>query len=64
MTKRLYKIENGKKLCGGCGEMAEYFNIDATIVGLLWVLLFFCIGIGFLAFFVSAFIMFMKSELI
>ena len=49
MTKRLYKIENGKKLCGVCGEIAEYFNIDATIVGLLWVLLFFCIGTGILA---------------
>lgn len=35
MAKRLYKIENGKKLCGVCGGIAEYFNIDATIVRLL-----------------------------
>lgn len=64
MTKRLYKIENGKKLCGVCGEIAEYFNIDATIVGLLWVVLFFCIGTGILAYIVAAIIMPKKSELI
>ena len=64
MAKRLYKIENGKKLCGVCGEIAEYFNIDATIVGLLWVLLFFCIGTGILAYIVAAIIMPKKSELI
>ena len=64
MTNRLYKIENGKKLCGVCGEIAEYFNIDATIVGLLWVLLFFCIGTGILAYIVAAIIMPKKSELI
>ena len=45
MTKRLYKIENGKKLCGVCGGIAEYFNIDATIVRLLWV---FLILLGFI----------------
>ena len=64
MAKRLYKIENGKKLCGVCGGIAEYFNIDATIVGLLWVLLFFCIGTGILAYIVAAIIMPKKSELI
>ena len=64
MTKRLYKIENGKKLCGVCGEIAEYFNRDATIVGVLWVLLFFCIGTGILAYIVAAIIMPKKSELI
>lgn len=64
MTKRLYKIENGKKLYGVCGEIAEYFNIDATIVRLLWVLLVLCVGTGILAYIVAAIIMPKKSELI
>lgn len=64
MIKRLYKIENGKKLCGVCGGIAEYFNIDATIVRLLWVLLVFCVGTGILAYIVAAIIMPKKSELI
>jgi len=64
MAKRLYKIENGKKLCGVCGGIAEYFNIDATIVRLLWVLLVFCVGTGILAYIVVAIIMPKKSELI
>ena len=38
MQKRLYKIEEGKKIDGVCGGIAEYLNIDPTIVRLLWVL--------------------------
>ncbi len=55
--KRLYKIENGRKLCGVCGGIAEYLNIDVTIIRLLWVL-FFCLGgSGILAYIICAFIM-------
>ena len=44
--------------------IAEYFNIDATIVRLLWVFLIFCVGTGILAYIVAAIIMPKKSELI
>ena len=63
MKKRLYKIRNGKKLCGVCGGIAEYFDIDPTIVRLLWILLIFCAGTGILAYFVAALIMPKKSEI-
>lgn len=33
MNKRLYK-SNDKMLCGVCGGIAEYFNIDPTLVRL------------------------------
>ena len=62
MKKRLYKIEEGKKLCGVCGGIAEYFDIDPTIVRLLWVILIFCAGTGILAYFVAAIIMPNKNE--
>lgn len=61
-NKRLYKIENGRKIFGVCGGIAEYFNMDPTIVRLLWVLLVFCAGTGVLAYFVAALIMPNKSE--
>ena len=64
MKKRLYKIEEGKKLCGVCGGIAEYFDIDPTIVRLLWIILLFCVGTGFLAYIIAAIIMAKKSEVI
>ena len=63
MQKRLYKIEDGKKLCGVCGGIAEYFNIDPTVVRLLWMFLVLCAGTGILAYFVAAIIMPYKSEI-
>ena len=64
MKKILYKIEEGKKLCGVCGGIAEYFDIDPTIVRLLWVILIFCAGTGILAYFIAAIIMPKKSEIL
>ena len=63
MQKRLYKIEKKKKLCGVCGGIAEYFNIDPTVVRLLWIFLVLCAGTGILAYFVAAIIMPYKSEI-
>ena len=54
--KRLKKSED-KKLCGVCGGIAEYFNIDPTIVRLIWLLLVFCAGTGILAYIVAAIVM-------
>ncbi|WP_394522433.1 PspC domain-containing protein [Lacrimispora sp. JR3] len=53
--KRLYRSETDKMLCGVCGGIGEYFNIDATIIRLLWVL-FACSGTGILAYFIAALI--------
>ncbi len=35
--KKLYLSMTDKKLCGVCGGIAEYFDIDPTLVRLLWV---------------------------
>lgn len=51
--KRLYRSETDKMLCGVCGGIAEYFNVDATIIRLLWVLLI-CSGPGILAYIIAA----------
>lgn len=34
MEKKLYRSRKNKVLCGVCGGLAEYFNIDPTIVRL------------------------------
>ena len=54
MEKKLYKSTTDKKLCGVCGGIAEYFNIDPTIVRLAWILFSFLGGSGFLAYIVAA----------
>ena len=56
MEKRLYKSNQNKVLDGVCGGIAEYFNIDPTLVRLGWVV--FCAlgGSGVLAYIVAALI--------
>lgn len=55
MEKRLYRIREGKFICGVCGGIAEYFNIDPTLVRLAAVLLL-ATGSGILAYIVAAII--------
>lgn len=54
--KRLYKSSTDKKLAGVCGGIAEYFDIDPTIVRLLWALISLAYGTGIIAYIVCAFI--------
>ena len=54
--KKLYKSSTDKKIAGVCGGIAEYFNIDPTLVRLGWVV--FCAlgGSGILAYIIAAII--------
>ena len=54
--KRLYKSSTNRVLCGVCGGIGEFLNIDPTIVRLLCVLLIFCAGGGLLAYIIAAII--------
>ena len=56
MKKKLYKSNTNRMINGVCGAIAEYFDIDPTLVRLGWVL--FCAmgGSGFLAYIVAAII--------
>ena len=55
--KKLYKSSTDKKLAGVCGGIAEYFNIDSTLVRLGWVLFGLLGGSGLLAYIIAAIIM-------
>ncbi|MGN8801190.1 PspC domain-containing protein [Candidatus Merdisoma sp. HCP28S3_D10] len=37
--KKLYRSLSNRMICGVCGGIGEYFNIDPTLIRLLWVLL-------------------------
>lgn len=56
MRKKLYRSTENKVIAGVCGGIAEYFDIDPTLVRLAWVL--FCVlgGSGVLAYLVAALI--------
>lgn len=56
MQKKLYLSRTDKKLAGVCGGIAEYLDMDSTIIRLLWVASFFVIGVGIFAYIVAAFI--------
>lgn len=54
--KKLYKSSTDKKLAGVCGGIAEYFNIDSTLVRLGWVVFSLLGGSGLLAYIIAAII--------
>jgi phage shock protein PspC (stress-responsive transcriptional regulator) len=38
-TRRLYRSRTNRKLAGVCGGLAQYFNTDATLIRVLFVVL-------------------------
>lgn len=51
--KKLYRSRQDRMICGVCGGIGEYFNIDATLVRLGLVLLA-CTGSGLIAYIIAA----------
>ncbi|WP_156288340.1 PspC domain-containing protein [Oceanobacillus salinisoli] len=55
--KRLYKSSNDRMVAGILGGLGEYFNIDSTLLRLLFVVLLFASFFTFgLAYFIGIFI--------
>ena len=56
--KKLFRSRENRMICGVCGGVAEYFNIDPTLVRLGWVHVAACsFGTGIVAYFIAAIIM-------
>jgi len=55
MNKKLYRSNVNKMICGVCGGLGEYLNIDPTIIRLIWALVA-CSGYGAIVYFVAALI--------
>ena len=60
--KRLYKSSENSMLCGVCGGIAEYFDIDPTLVRLAWVILTCFGGAGIWAYIIAAIIIPKRSQ--
>jgi len=58
MEKKLMRSRDKKMICGVCGGIGEYFNIDPTIIRLIWALVTVCgAGSGLLVYIIAAVIM-------
>ena len=55
--KRLHRSKTNQMLSGVCGGIAEYFNIDPTIVRIGFVLFTLAGGCGILAYIVASIVM-------
>ena len=53
MEKKLYRSRQNKQLCGVCGGIAKYMNVDPTVIRLICVLVS-LFGPGLLAYLVCA----------
>lgn len=56
MTKKLYRSRRDRVFAGVCGGIGEYFDIDSSLVRILWVLLILGPGTGLLAYIICAII--------
>jgi len=48
--KRLMRSSKDKKIAGVCAGLADYFDLDPTLVRVLWLLAIFFAGTGVLAY--------------
>ena len=64
MQKRLYRSKTDQKIAGVCAGLAELFNIDPTIIRLIWALIGLCAGTGVLAYIVCALVIPEKPDVI
>ena len=57
--KTLHRSSKNKKLFGVCGGLAEYFDVDVTIIRLTWIVVTVLTGIipGIIAYLIAAIVM-------
>lgn len=53
MAKKLYRSKEGRKIAGVCAGLGEYFDIDPTIIRLIWLAMLFAVGSGVLAYIIA-----------
>ena len=63
MNKKLYRSIANKKLCGVCGGIGEYFDLDPTLIRVLWLCSVLLLGGGLLAYIICAIIMPTQNQL-
>ena len=57
MEKKLTRSLADAKLAGVCSGIAKYFNLDPTIVRIIWLVLAVCYGVGIIAYLICWFLL-------
>ena len=57
VVKKLYRSEKNRMIAGVCGGLAEYWDMDPTLIRLLWVLVSLMVGSGILLYILACLIM-------
>lgn len=57
MQKRLTKSRTDRKICGVCGGLGQYLEVDPTVVRLIAVACVLLAGTGLLAYIIAALLM-------
>jgi len=52
--KRLVRTLDNRMICGVCGGIGKYFNIDPTLIRLIWVIASILGGSGLLVYIIAA----------
>jgi phage shock protein PspC (stress-responsive transcriptional regulator) len=55
--KRLVRVQKDRKIAGVCAGFGAYFNLDPTLVRLLWIVLVLAGGAGILLYLIAWIIM-------
>ncbi|MCF8009029.1 MAG: PspC domain-containing protein [Halanaerobiales bacterium] len=53
MNKKIYRSRDNKMIGGVCGGLGEYFEIDPIIIRLIFLIIFFMGGVGFLGYIIA-----------
>jgi phage shock protein C len=61
-TKNLYRSSTNCKIAGVCGGIAEYLDMDATLIRLVWVFATFLGGSGIIAYIICWVVMPIRSS--
>ena len=51
--KKLYRSKTNRMIAGVCGGIGEYFDIDPTIIRLIWIMFALAAGSGIIAYIIA-----------
>lgn len=61
--KRLYKDKSNAKIDGVCAGLAEYLDIDVTIIRIIWAACFAAYGSGLMLYLICCFVLPDKKDI-
>ena len=59
--RRLYRDTENGKIFGVCSGFADYFDVDVTLIRVIWLILILFAGTGLIAYFIIAIVVEPKS---